>query len=105
MAGAGGVGLAACWWERKYSELRDFAAVTGAWLISFSCQYFLFVRPDLQANGVYLIDFWREHEGFMAALANRDAQLFARLLRDHSHHTGEVVCRRLRERAALSPPK
>jgi len=56
MAGAGGVVLA---------ELRDFAAVTGAWLISFSCQYFLFVRPDLQANGVYLIDFWREHEGFM----------------------------------------
>jgi DNA-binding GntR family transcriptional regulator len=46
----------------------------------------------------------REHEGFMAALASRDAPLFASLLQDHSHHTGEVVCRRLREHATLSPP-
>jgi hypothetical protein len=41
----------------------------------------------------------------MAALANRVAQLFASLLHDHSHHTGEVVCRRLRERATLGAPK
>ena len=47
----------------------------------------------------------REHEGFMAALASRDALLFASLLQNHSHHTGEVVCRRLRERATLSSAK
>ena len=45
----------------------------------------------------------REHEGFMAALGRRGAELFASLLQDHSHHTGEVVCRRLRERATLGP--
>jgi len=41
-----------------------------------------------------------EHEGFMAALGNRDATRFAALLREHSQHTGAVVCARLRECAA-----
>ncbi len=40
----------------------------------------------------------REHESFMAALAARDAGLFATLLADHSRRTGAVVCARLRER-------
>jgi len=42
----------------------------------------------------------REHAGFMAALAARDAERFAVLLQEHSRHTGAVVCERLRERAA-----
>jgi len=40
----------------------------------------------------------REHERFMAALANRDAMMFATLLQEHSRRTGAVVCERLRER-------
>ena len=47
----------------------------------------------------------REHDGFMAALAKRDAAQFAALLADHSQHTGAVVCARLRERAAVGKGK
>ena len=47
----------------------------------------------------------REHEGFMAALAKRDAVQFAALLADHSQHTGAVVCARLRERTATAKGK
>lgn len=47
----------------------------------------------------------REHEGFMGALAKRDAAQFAALLADHSQHTGAVVCARLRERAATAKGK
>jgi DNA-binding GntR family transcriptional regulator len=45
----------------------------------------------------------REHEGFMAALANRDAALFSGLLKEHSEHTGAVVCARLGERTSSHP--
>ena len=44
-----------------------------------------------------------EHEAFMAALAKRDANLFASLLQRHSRHTGTVVCARLRQRASVGP--
>jgi DNA-binding GntR family transcriptional regulator len=36
-----------------------------------------------------------EHETFMAALAERDAERFATLLEEHSRHTGTVVCQAL----------
>lgn len=40
-----------------------------------------------------------EHEAFTAALADRDAARFSRLLREHSIHTGTVVCAKLLELA------
>jgi DNA-binding GntR family transcriptional regulator len=44
-----------------------------------------------------------EHEEFMAALAGRDANLFASLLQEHSRRTGAVVCAKLRELASARP--
>jgi DNA-binding GntR family transcriptional regulator len=46
-----------------------------------------------------------EHEIFMAALAERDAKLFASLLQDHSRKTAAMVCEGLRQRAALNLTK
>lgn len=63
MAGAGGVVLAACWRERKFSELRDFSLVVSAWLISFGCQYLLFSRQVSQISG--MVDYWRKTGAFM----------------------------------------
>jgi hypothetical protein len=63
MAGAGGVVLAACWWERKFSELWSFAAVASAWLISFGCQYVLYSRHVSQISG--MVDYWRNAGAFM----------------------------------------
>lgn len=42
----------------------------------------------------------KEHEDFMASLADRDAAAFAAKLREHSHKTGEVVCSALRSMKA-----
>jgi uncharacterized membrane protein len=63
MAGAGGVVLAACWRERKFSELWGFAAVGGAWLIAFGCQYLLFARHISQLKN--FTDYFREAGAFM----------------------------------------
>lgn len=45
MAGVGGTVLLACWREQTRPALPGFAAVVGAWLLAFGCQYVLFARP------------------------------------------------------------
>lgn len=44
MAGVGGTVLLACWREQTRLALPGFAAVVGAWLLAFGCQYVLFAR-------------------------------------------------------------